>query len=123
MFNVFPSRGVGVRTSLGIRYVQYTFDAARSDEIINAFLQALIGLYTFAQASHSPLAQHLFDAGNAEAKAEVPMFDTGSWSLYQPGVRDSPDYHQLVTGFLQQLCSRTHAPVYCNTAARFKSYG
>jgi hypothetical protein len=122
-FTVLPSRGVGVPTAIGIRYVQYTFDAARGDEVINAFLQALIGLYTFAQASHSPLAQHLFDAGNAEAKAEVPKFDTGSWSLYQPGVPDSSSYHELVTGFLQQLCSMTRAKVYCATAARFKSYG
>lgn len=123
VFTVSPSRGVGVPTPIGIRYVQYTFDAARSDEIINAFLQALIGMYTFAQASHSPLAQHLFDAGNAEAKAELPSFDTGSWSLYQPGVRDSASYHELVTGFLQQLCGMTHAQLYCATAARFKSYG
>ncbi len=120
VFTVQPSRGVGVPTPIGIRYVQYTFDASRGDEIINAFLQALIGLYTFAQASQSPLAQHLFDAGNAEAKAEVPSFDTGSWSLYQPGVRDSSSYHQLVTGFLQKLCSMTHAQVYCTTAAHFR---
>jgi hypothetical protein len=51
------------------------------------------------------------------------MFDTGSWSLYQPGVSDSSSYHQLVTGFLQKLCSMTQAQVYCTTAARFRSYG
>jgi D-glucuronyl C5-epimerase C-terminus len=122
VFTMSPSRGVGVPTRIGIRYVQYTFDASRSDEIINAFLQAVIGLGTFAQASGNHLAQHLFNAGNAEAQAELPSFDTGSWSLYQPGVKDSLSYHQLVTGFLQKLCSMTHAQVYCTTAAHFQAY-
>lgn len=122
VFTMSPSRGVGVRTSLGIRYVQYTFDPSRSDEIINAFLQALIGLGTFAQVSGNHQAQHLFNAGNAEAKAEVPSFDTGRWSLYQPGQLDSLSYHQLVTGFLQKLCSMTHAQVYCTTASHFLAY-
>jgi hypothetical protein len=122
VFTMRPSRGVGVPTSLGLRYVQYTFDSSRSDEIINAFLQAIIGLGTFAQASGNHVAQHLFNAGNTEAQAEVPSFDTGSWSLYQPGVKDSLSYHQLVTGFLQKLCSMTHAQVYCTTASRFQAY-
>ncbi|MFZ0376689.1 MAG: D-glucuronyl C5-epimerase family protein, partial [Solirubrobacteraceae bacterium] len=90
--------------------------------IINAFLQSLIGLYDYAQVSHDPLAQQLFDAGNAEAQAEVPHFDTGAWSLYQPGVEDPLSYHELVTGFLEQLCQRTQAPVYCITAQHFTAY-
>src|SRR5207248_1527689 len=89
VFTMRPSRGVGVPTSLGIRYVQYTFDSSRSDEIINAFLQAIIGLGTFAQPSGNHLAQHLFSVGNAESQPEVPAFDTGSWSLYQPGLKYS----------------------------------
>jgi hypothetical protein len=52
----------------------------------------------------------------------VPRYDTGAWSLYQPGVEDSLDYHQLVTGFLAQLCSRTGALVYCVTARHFQAY-
>jgi hypothetical protein len=122
VFTKAPSLGVGVPTSLGIRYVQYTFDSSRNDEIINAFLQAVIGLGTFAQISGNPQAQRLFNAGNAEAKAEVPSFDTGSWSLYQPGQKDSLSYHQLVTGFLQKLCSMTQAQVYCTTASHFEAY-
>jgi hypothetical protein len=90
--------------------------------VINAFLQTLIGLYDYAQASLDPRAARLFAAGDAEARFELPRFDTGSWSLYQPGVADSLDYHVLVTGFLHELCDRTHAPVYCTTAARFESY-
>jgi hypothetical protein len=112
--------GVRVTTPVGARYVQYSFTPGTS--IINAFLQSLIGLYDYAQVSHDPLAQQLWSAGNAEAQAEVPHFDTGAWSLYQPGVEDSLSYHELVTGLLQELCQRTQAPVYCVTAQHFTAY-
>ena len=100
--------------------LQYTF--APTTDIINAFLQTLIGLYDFTQVSHSATAAALFAAGNAQAQAELPSFDTGAWSLYQPGIEDPLSYHQLVTGFLQQLCTRTQAPVYCTTAQHFQAY-
>jgi len=119
-FKAAPPMGVAVRTPLGARYVQYTFDSARGDEVINAFLQSLIGLDQFAQTSKSALAARLFAAGNAEAQAELPSFDTGAWSLYQPGIEDDLSYHQLVTGFLQQLCGLTKARIYCVTGARFQ---
>jgi hypothetical protein len=120
LFTAPPPLGVRVATPLGARYVQYTFTPGTS--IINAFLQSLIGLYDYAQVSGDPLAQQLFAAGNAEAEAEVPHFDTGAWSLYQPGQEDTLSYHELVTGFLQQLCQRTSAPVYCGTAQHFTAY-
>jgi hypothetical protein len=120
LFTAPPPIGVRVATPLGARYVQYSFTPGTS--IINAFLQSLIGLYDYAQVSHDPLAQQLFNAGNAEAQAEVPHYDTGAWSLYQPGVEDTLSYHELVTGFLQELCQRTQAPVYCVTAQHFTAY-
>ena len=120
VFTAPPPVGVRVPTALGARYVQYTFEP--NTLILNAFLQSLIGLYDYAQVSHDPLAQQLFAAGNAEAESEVPRFDTGAWSLYQPGIEDTLSYHELVTGFLQQLCTRTHAPIYCVTAQHFTAY-
>jgi hypothetical protein len=119
-FTVAPPAGVRVATALGARYLQYSF--APHTDIINAFLQSLIGLFDYARASGSPEARKLFAAGNAQAQAELPRFDTGAWSLYQPGVEDSLDYHELVTGFLDQLCARTHASVYCTTAQHFRAY-
>ena len=83
-----PPAGVAVATPLGARYVQYTF--APSTSIINAFLQSLIGLYDYAKVSGDAEALGLFTAGDAEAQAEVPAFDTGAWSLYQPGHRGHP---------------------------------
>src|SRR5262249_55293793 len=120
IFTAKPPAGVAVKTSLGARYLQYSFAPRAS--IINAFLQALIGLDDFANVSGNARAAQLFAAGNAEAQAEVPRFDTGAWSLYEPGDEDDLSYHQLVTGFLAQLCALTAAPVYCTTAQRFQSY-
>jgi D-glucuronyl C5-epimerase C-terminus len=120
VLRVRPPVGVGVPTALGTRYVQYSF--APSANILNAFLQTLIGLYDYARASRDPLARALFAAGDAEARAEVPRYDTGAWSLYQPGLEDTLSYHLLVTTFLQELCSRTGAAVYCRTAKHFAAY-
>jgi hypothetical protein len=112
-----PPVGVTVATKHGVRFLQYTF--APSLSIINAFLQTLIGLHDYGQVSGNAAARTLFAHGNAEAIAEVPRFNTGAWSLYQPGVEDDLSYHELVTGFLQQLCTLTAAPVYCRTAQAF----
>jgi hypothetical protein len=120
IFTVAPPVGVRVGTPLGARYLQYSF--APGVDIINAFLQSLIGLYDYAQASGDRQAAGLFAAGDRQAQAELPQFDTGSWSLYQPGVLDTIDYHELVTGFLQELCDRTQAAVYCREASHFQSY-
>jgi hypothetical protein len=120
IFSTPPPVGVNVKTALGIRYLQYSF--APGTAIINAFLQALIGLYDYAHVSSDPQAAALFAAGNAEALAEVPLYDTGAWSLYQPGLEDSLSYHELVTGFLAKLCQLTGAPVYCTTADHFQAY-
>ncbi len=120
IFHAAPPLGVRVRTARGSRYLLYSF--APGAPVINGFLQTLVGLYDFARYSHDADAQRLFAAGDAEARAEVPHYDTGAWSLYQPGQEDTLSYHQLVTGFLQNLCSRTHAQVYCTTARHFRSY-
>ena len=52
--------------------------------------------------------------------AEVPHFDTGAWSLYQPGqgatsttTRSSPASWRAVLA---------QAPVYCTTAQHFEAY-
>ena len=56
--------------------------------------------------------------------ARRPRYDTGNWSLYALPNRNLStwDYHVLVTGFLENLCERTGARVYCRTARRFARY-
>jgi D-glucuronyl C5-epimerase C-terminus len=120
VFAAAPPGGVRLRTPEGNQYLQYSF--APGVSIINAFLQSLIGLYDFAKVSHDARAMALFRAGDATARTELPSFDTGAWSLYQPGLEDSLDYHELVTGFVHELCDRTHAAVYCTTAQHFDAY-
>jgi hypothetical protein len=120
VFSAPPPLGVSVTTKRGRRFLMYSF--APGAAIINGFLQTLIGLYDYAHASDDATALALFASGDAEARAEVPRYDTGSWSLYEPGQADTLDYHILVTGFLHQLCARVHAPVYCKTAANFDRY-
>ena len=114
-----PPIGLSLRTSRGRRFLQYSF--APKTDIINAFLQTLIGLFYFSHISGNLLALQLFNAGNAQAQSELPSFNTGAWSLYQPGLEDTLSYHELVTGFLQNLCALTQTPVYCQTASDFQA--
>jgi D-glucuronyl C5-epimerase C-terminus len=109
--------GVTVKTQLGSRYLQYSFTPGT--DIINAFLQTLLGLYDYGQVSLDPVADRLYNAGNLQAQAELKSFITGGWSLYQPGEADPLSYHTLVTGFLKLLCSKTEVPVYCSTYQQF----
>jgi hypothetical protein len=113
-----PPRGVAVRTALGTRFLQYSFTPGT--DIINAFLQTLLGLYDYAQVSQDPLASSLFNAGNRQAESELGSFALGGWSLYQPGQPDPLNYHTLVTGFLKLLCQKTQTPVYCTTYQQFE---
>jgi hypothetical protein len=119
LFEVKPPTGTAVKTALGTRYLQYSF-APRTD-IINAYLQTLLGLYDYEQVSLDPTALALYDAGNAQAQSEVESYIIDGWSLYQPGVADSLNYHELVTGFLRLLCTKTKLPAYCTTYATFES--
>ena len=117
VFTHAPPQGVAVRTARGVRFLQYSFSPRLS--IINAFLQTLIGLQDYAAASGNQTAAGLFAAGNREAQWELPSFNTGAWSLYQPGDEDDLSYHQLVTGFLDTLCGTLQVPIYCTTAQDF----
>ena len=120
LFKARPPVGVTIPAAHGSWYLLYSF--APGATVINGFLQTLIGLYDYGHATDDPTALRLFAAGDAEARSAVPGYDTGAWSLYQPGEEDTLSYHELVTGFLHELCDRVHAAVYCTTAAHFDSY-
>jgi hypothetical protein len=82
----------------------------------------VIGLHDLAELTGDARTQALYAAGESEARMAVPRYDTGAWSLYSLGVEADLGYHDLVTGFLTNLCKRTGQPVYCDTATRFKGY-
>ena len=109
VFEHRPPLGVRVDTADGANYAEYSY--APSDRILNGFIQALVGLYDYTSLSHDPVGLGLFQAGDAEARREVPHYDTGAWSLYDQHFESSLSYHELLTEFLEHLCSRTrHGP-------------
>jgi hypothetical protein len=118
LFEQPPPNGVRVDDANGAFYLIYTF--APSLRVLNAHLQAVIGLFDLAQLTGDPRAQALFTAGESEARAVVPSYDTGKWSLYDQRRESDLSYHRLVTGFLANLCKRVAQPVYCDTATRFE---
>lgn len=132
IFKTRPSTGVRVTTPVGAHYLEYTY--APSERILNGFVQSLVGLYEYAKLTGDPLGQQLFEAGDAEGRAEVPTYDTGAWSLYDTSSESNLNYHELLAEFLEHLCERTSKgepltptagqiagdEVYCATAKRFR---
>ena len=109
-------RACACRPRGGAHYLLYSF--APGLRVLNGFIQSLVGLYDYAALAGDPRARALFAAGEREARAEVPAFDTGAWSLYSRGsvTRESDlGYHDLLRDFLDGLCDRTAATaVYCD---------
>jgi len=121
VFRVAPPEGVRVDTPVGAEYLQYSFNAGL--HIINGFVQALNGLFDFGALANDAEGRALFAAGEAQARVEVPTFDTGAWSLYQPGRESDLGYHELLRDFLRGLCARVpQPPVYCEEADKLTSY-
>jgi D-glucuronyl C5-epimerase C-terminus len=105
IFATPPPVGVRVTTPAGAHYLEYTY--APRERILNGFIQSLVGLYDYTELTGDPAGQALFEAGDAEARAEVPHYDTGAWSLYDQSSESDLGYHELLMTFLQNLCERT----------------
>ena len=105
IFQTPPPAGVRVATPAGALYAEYTY--APSDRILNGFIQALVGLYDYTAITKDPLGLALFEAGDAEARSEVPRYNTGAWSKYDQYGESNLNYHELLTEFLSHLCERT----------------
>ncbi len=71
VFETPPPQGVRVKTPAGALYAEYTY--APSDRILNGFIQSLVGLYDYTSITQDPLGLALFEAGDAEARAIVPL--------------------------------------------------
>jgi hypothetical protein len=105
IFQTPPPAGVRVARPAGTLYAEYTY--APTDRILNGFIQALNGLYEYAKLTGDPLGRELFEAGDAEARAITPSYDTGAWSKYDQYTESNLNYHELLAEFLQNLCVRT----------------
>src|SRR4051794_16493799 len=119
-FQTAPPTGVRLADSTGVFYAIYSY--APGQRVLNAHLQATVGLFDLAKITGDPTAQALFDSGDAETRAVLGHYDTGHWSLYDQRNEADLNYHKLQTGFLENLCKRTSTPLYCDTADRFNSY-
>lgn len=146
IFRAGPPEGVrAAAASTGAWYLQYTY--APNEHVLNGFIQSLVGLYDYAKLTGDPVGQQLFEAGDAQAREQVPSFDTGAWSKYDQSSESDLSYHDLLSEFLEHLCERTRegeplsprssatggaAPggesgqiagdeVYCTTASNFRA--
>jgi hypothetical protein len=107
----------------GHHYLQYSYD--RHLYILNGFIQSLNGLADYAQLTSDPEGLALFQDGLTAARAEVPQFDTGAWSLYSRGddTHESDlSYHKLLRDFMGGLCNRTQDPVFCDAEQHYDTY-
>jgi hypothetical protein len=109
---------LGIRASgpRGNHYLIYSF--AKGMRVGNAFLESLIGLWDYWQISGDKAARALFVRGDREAQHELPLYDTGAWSLYSLGGAESDlNYQRMIRDFAQGLCDRTKESAYCTKAA------
>lgn len=113
--------GVRVSSRGGSHYLIYSFD--RRLRVLNAFLQAVSGLFDYSLITGDERGLRLFERGDRAARRELKRYDTGAWSLYSMGGRESTlSYHELVTEFLGNLCERTGHESYCDREQRFEDY-
>lgn len=121
IFKKRSPRGVRKPMRGGAWYLIYSF--APSQLVLNAFLESLIGLYELNARFPSSLTQQLYARGNSVAQRMLAAFDTGAWALYQAGGAEANlNYMELTTTFLQNLCSMTSDPAYCDYASLFGGY-
>jgi len=123
IFHLRTPTGVRVPEEDGDHYAIYSY--APSLRVLNGFIQSLVGLYDYAQISKDPEGTELFEAAEPEARREVPLYDTGAWSLYSRGSsthESTLSYHDLLQDFLANLCDRTDVAIYCTTAEHFDAY-
>jgi D-glucuronyl C5-epimerase C-terminus len=120
-FSTSAPVGVRARGQGGNHYLIYSF--APGLRVLNGFMQALTGLYDYADVAGDRRALSLFRSGDRAARREIPDYDTGSWSRYSLGGAEATlGYHRLVIGFLRNLCQRTKRSHYCRAMERFRTY-
>ena len=98
----------------------YSFSATT---VLNAQLQAAVSVAEYAEfAGNDPAAAYAVRLA-AAAKALLPRFDTGYWSLYSlRGDESSLAYHDYVVTLLKRLAAQTGDTSWLDRAERFQGY-
>lgn len=121
LFQIEAPLGVRTKTKSGVRFLLYSF--APGQQVLNGFVQTLVGLNDYAAISGDARARRLFQAGERQARLDLTASDTGAWSLYQVGGSESDiGYQTLVNEFIHNLCDRSDIGFWCEADKRFAGY-
>ncbi len=116
-FATLPGRLVE-RTASGPWIKLYGFSG---DVVLNAQLQTVISLESYAQNSGNVRAAQLANSLRTAAARALPLFDTGAWTYYSLAHDVSPlSYQDYVVQLLQRLAPDD--PRFAAAATRFASY-
>jgi D-glucuronyl C5-epimerase C-terminus len=116
-YGAIPGR-LTTKTAAGPWIRLYSF---RTVPILNAQLQSVVSLESYAQATGDSAAAGLASQLKQAAVAMLPRFDTGYWSYYSlAGVPAPLSYHEFVVQLLQKLAPED--PSFAAAANRFAAY-
>lgn len=115
-FRAVPALTTKVAAGPWIRL--YSFS---NNPVLNAQLQSVLSLQTYAQATNDPVATALAAQMEQAAAATLARFDTGYWSYYSLAGDPSPlSYQKFVVQLLHKLAPAD--PRFAQAAADFASY-
>ena len=114
-----PPVGPNVRLEKdGSWFALYSF--APGLRVLNAHLQALVGLHDYVEVTGDDAARRLYREGLRAARRRIGSFDTGRWSKYaNPGREADLNYHVVNRDEARLVCKRSGEKAICAAAKRF----
>ncbi|TWW67776.1 D-glucuronyl C5-epimerase B [Takifugu flavidus] len=129
-----PSAQHGVKAVFMNKHDWYEeYPTTPSSFVLNGFIYSLLGLFDLTETAGEKLgreARQLFSRGMDSLKAMLPLFDTGSGSIYDLRhfmLGTAPnlarwDYHTTHINQLQLLASIDSSPIFKDVVKRWKAY-
>ncbi|XP_026175724.1 D-glucuronyl C5-epimerase B [Mastacembelus armatus] len=129
-----PSAQHGVKAVFMNKYDWYEeYPTTPSSFVLNGFIYSLLGLHDLTETAGEKFgreAGQLFSRGMESLKAMLPLFDTGSGSIYDLRhfmLGSAPnlarwDYHTTHINQLQLLASIDNSPIFKDVVKRWKNY-
>ncbi|XP_075714470.1 D-glucuronyl C5-epimerase [Rhinoderma darwinii] len=129
-----PSEKHGVKAVFMNKYDWYEeYPTTPSSFVLNGFIYALLGLYDLKETAgekEGKEARLLYERGMESLRAMLPLYDTGSGTIYDLRhfmLGTAPnlarwDYHTTHINQLQLLASMDGSPIFRDFIRRWKSY-
>ncbi|XP_069622530.1 D-glucuronyl C5-epimerase isoform X3 [Ranitomeya imitator] len=129
-----PSEKHGVKAVFMNKYDWYEeYPTTPSSFVLNGFIYALLGLYDLKETAggkQGKEARLLYERGLESLRAMLPLYDTGSGSIYDLRhfmLGTAPnlarwDYHTTHINQLQLIASMDGSPIFRDFVRRWKSY-